>query len=138
MKNSRNPDDLQPQVREKWIQLEKACAAQGIHIQLTSTLRDLESQAEIYAQGRTAPGKIVSNAKPGYSAHNFGLAFDIVPVVNGKAVWDDMTLFTRIGHIGQSMGLEWGGAWSSFKDMPHFQMLGGKTLAQLRAEAGIA
>ena len=42
--------------------------------------RTMEEQAGLYAKGRTKPGKIVTKAKPGQSYHNYGLAFDWVPL----------------------------------------------------------
>lgn len=139
MINSRKLEDLDPFVATLARQFLAACKEAGIDVTVTSTYRDNESQTALYAQGRTAPGKIVTNAKAGYSAHNFKCAFDVVPTRNGVAVWgtsgEDGKLWARIGKIGQECGLEWGGAWTSFKDMPHFQYTGGHTLAQLRAGA---
>ena len=79
------------------------------------------------------PGKRVTNAKGGQSMHNHRVAFDFVPIVNGKAMWDDARAFRRCGIIAQSLGLEWGGSWTSFPDLPHCQYTGGLTLAQLQA-----
>lgn len=135
MKNSRSLTDLHPYVAKLAVELKAACALEGVEFIFTQTLRDVEYQNELYAQGRTKPGKIVSNARGGYSMHNFGLAFDVVPVDGSKQpVWDAKSpLWARIGQIGQSLGLEWGGAWKSFKDLPHFQYVEGLTTAQLRA-----
>lgn len=121
MLNSRNVDDLNPRTRAKAVLFKDRCTAAGIDIIFTSTFRDAESQNALYAQGRTAPGKIVTKVQGGYSFHNHGVAFDVVPVVNGKAVWDDIGLWGRIGIIGVSCGLEWGGNWERWKDKPHFQ-----------------
>jgi peptidoglycan L-alanyl-D-glutamate endopeptidase CwlK len=110
-----------------------ACRAAGIDVLITSTYRDNESQNALYAQGRTNLGKRVTNAKGGQSMHNHRVAFDFVPIVNGKAMWDDARAFRRCGVIAQSLGLEWGGSWTSFPDLPHCQYTGGLTLAQLQA-----
>jgi peptidoglycan L-alanyl-D-glutamate endopeptidase CwlK len=137
MKNSRSLDDLLPSVRRRAQAFLDACKAQGIDILITSTYRDLESQTALYAQGRTAPGNIVTNAKAGQSYHNWHVAFDIVPLRNGKPVWNtsgaDGALWERIGKIGESAGLEWAGRWKTFREFPHFQYTGGLTLAQLAA-----
>ena len=112
------------------------CAYAGIAILITQTLRTWEEQDKLHAKGRTDPpiGKkhIVTNAKGGQSYHNFGLAFDIVVLDSlGKANWDaDHPSWTRAAEIGKSVGLEWGGDWRSFKDIPHFQYTGGLTTAQ--------
>lgn len=96
------------------------------------TLRTTKEQDTLYAQGRTKVGNIVTNAKGGYSFHNFGVAFDVCPVVNKKLEWNDKKIFKKIGTIGLSLGLEWGGAWKAFKDLPHFQYTANYTLADFR------
>ena len=110
-----------------------ACKAAGIDLLITSTYRDNESQDALYAQGRTAPGKIVTKAKGGQSFHNYRCAFDVVPLVHGKPVWDDEALWVRIGQLGKQIGLEWAGDWVTFKETAHFQYTGGKSLKQLQA-----
>ena len=123
---------LKPKVRELAEKLINECKRQGHQITITQTLRTIEEQDALYAQGRTKPGNIVTKAKGGYSLHNFGVAFDICPIVNGKAAWSDTTLFKKIGEIGVKFGLEWGGIWTSFPDLPHFQYLAGYSLADFR------
>lgn len=132
MTNSRKLTDLLPVVQAKAKAFLAAAKAEGIDVLITSTYRDNESQDELYAQGRTRPGKIVTNARGGQSFHNYRVAFDFVPVIGGKAVWNDLALFRRLGKIGKSLGLEWGGDWK-FRDYPHLQYTGGLTLRQLRA-----
>ena len=137
MKNSRSLDDLLPPVRSRAQAFLAACKQEGIDILVTSTYRDLESQAALYAQGRTAPGKRVTNAKPGQSYHNWRVAFDVVPLRDGKAVWNttgaDGKLWERIGQLGEAAGLEWAGRWKTFHEYAHFQYTGGLSLAQLAA-----
>lgn len=108
------------------------CAAEGIDILITSTFRDNASQNALYAQGRTKPGKKVTNAQAGKSWHNWRVAFDFVPVVNGKAQWNDTETFNRCGEIGESCGLTWAGRWKSFKELAHLQYTGGLTLADFQ------
>ena len=137
MINSRDLDDLLPVVKEKAINFIAKCKAENIELLVTSTYRDSESQSALFAQGRTTLGKIVTNARAGKSFHNWRVAFDIVPLVNGKAVWDtkneNAILWKRIGAIGIECGLEWAGNWVSFKEFPHFQYTGGLTLTDLQA-----
>ena len=104
----------------------------GIDLIVTSTLRDAEYQAYLYAQGRTRPGNIVTNAKY-IGPHGFGLAFDVVPIVNGMAIWNNNSFWKIIGEEGKKLGLEWGGDWKSIIDKPHFQLTEGLSGAQLRA-----
>lgn len=133
MINSRKIEDLNPHVATLARKLIAAAKKEGIDVLVTSTFRDNESQNALYAQGRTKPGRIVTNAKAGQSFHNYRLAFDVVPVVNGKAMWNDLRTFKRLGEIGKSVGLEWAGDWKSFRELAHFQWTGGLSLAQLRA-----
>ena len=133
MINSRDIKDLHPSVAAKAVAFIASCKSVGIDVLITSTFRDFESQNALYAQGRTAPGKIVTNAKGGQSFRNYRLAFDFVPLVNGKAQWSDEALFARCGKIAESVGLEWAGRWKSFKELAHCQDTGGLTLAELQA-----
>jgi peptidoglycan L-alanyl-D-glutamate endopeptidase CwlK len=131
MINSRIIEDLSMLTAAKCRVFIDRCAKDGIDILVTSTLRDRECQAKLYAQGRTQGGIICTNAKPGWSYHNWGLAFDVVPIVAGKAVWNSDDLWKKIGFIGGMVGLEWGGSWKQLPDRPHFQNTGGMTLAEL-------
>jgi peptidoglycan L-alanyl-D-glutamate endopeptidase CwlK len=93
----------------------------------------MESQKALYAQGRTTKGNIVTNAKAGQSFHNYRVAFDFVPIVGGKCVWNDAGLFSKCGRIAQSLGLEWAGAWAGkFKETAHCQFTGGLSLADFQ------
>lgn len=94
-------------------------------------MRTKEEQDKLYAQGRTMPGKIVTQAKGGDSMHNYAVAFDICPIVNGKAVWE-ISLFNKIGKLGMDIGLEWGGSWKKFIDRPHFQYTAGHDLTAFK------
>ena len=123
MINSRAVSDLTPEAQVLAKKFVEACKAKGIDLLITSTYRDNESQAALYAQGRTAPGKIVTNAKPGQSFHNHRIAIDVVPLVNGKPQWTG-PIWQTIGAIGKSVGFEWAGEWKSFKEMAHFQLQG--------------
>ena len=133
MINSRSLDDLIPQARVRVDKLIEVCKAAGIDLLITSTYRDNESQDALYAQGRTKPGKIVTKAKAGQSFHNYKCAVDVVPLINGKPVWDDTMLWSQIGGLGKQVGLEWAGDWKGFQEYPHFQYTGGKTIKQLQA-----
>jgi len=135
--SSRKIEDLRPEVQA----LAKAFVAkakdEGIDVLIYCTLRDFECQAELYAQGRTKPGRIVTNARPGDSWHNYGVAWDCVPLINGKAAWDDDGAYAKLGRIGEALGLEWAGRWSGkLKEKAHFQFTGGKSLATMKAERG--
>lgn len=128
---SRNLYDLHPQLQQKAASFLTACKLAGIDVAITCTYRSNAEQAKLYAQGRTAPGKRVTNAKPGQSLHNLvdalghpaSWAIDVVPLRHGKAVWDAADpIWMQVGQFGESAGLEWGGNWKKFKDFPHFQV----------------
>jgi peptidoglycan L-alanyl-D-glutamate endopeptidase CwlK len=138
MKNSRDLNDLHPTVRALARAHLAACEAAGIDLIITSTLRDNESQTALYNQGRYGnPGRIVTNARAGQSWHNWGLAYDVVPLRAGKPVWgttgEDLELWERVGELGKACGLEWAGDWANFKEYPHFQYTAGLTLADMNA-----
>ena len=129
MINSRSLSDLNPKVAALCSEFINKCKAQHIDILITSTYRDTESQNALYAQGRTLPGKKVTNAKGGQSFHNWKVAFDFCPIVNGKPNWSDVALYTKCGEIAESVGLEWAGRWKGkMIEMAHCQYTSNLTL----------
>jgi len=120
---------LYPLVERTRIAFIEACRLQGEEIRVTEGYRSIERQNELYAQGRTVKGKIVTKAKGGQSFHNYGVAFDVVFIVNGKTTYNvPASKWTKIGKIGQALGLESGHFWKGFKDSPHMQFRQGYTL----------
>ena len=121
---SRSLSDLRPECRRLVDPFLDDAAAAGIDVLVTCTLRTLAEQAALYAQGRTAPGAVVTDAKPGQSAHNYGLAIDIVPIVNGKPDWSGTTpVWQELGNLGQARGLGWAGAPGyPFHEEAHFEV----------------
>ena len=132
MINSRSIDELDQDTATKALNFRARCLEAGIDIIFTSTYRDDEAQNSLYAQGRTAPGKVVTKVKGGDSFHNWRCAFDFVPVVNGKAVWDDDHLWEQCGAIGEECGMEGGGDWPRFPDKPHMQNARGRSTAEFK------
>lgn len=142
----RNPEGLIPEVRTKILRWYANCLNRGVEVLVYCTRRTAEEQAELYAQGRTAPGSIVTNAKPWQSAHQYGRAVDAVPIVNGKLDWNyldvnhdsvpDKTEWRIMVEEADKLGLEWAGRWKTFKEFVHFQDLGGKTITELYETEG--
>lgn len=126
---------LHPVVRQATERLIERSFAAGVPILITQGLRTIAEQDELYAQGRTKPGKIVTNARGGYSFHNFGVAIDFCLLnPDGKSVsWEVGRDWMIVVEIAKELGFEWGGDWTSFKDYPHFEMTFGLTTAQYRA-----
>jgi peptidoglycan L-alanyl-D-glutamate endopeptidase CwlK len=108
------------------------CLAEKINVKIICGTRTFAEQAALHAKGRTAPGPKVTNARPGYSWHNFGVAWDFVVFdAKGQPQWDS-PLMVRCGRIAEDLGLEWGGSWTKFKDVPHIQLRMDCTLAEAR------
>jgi peptidoglycan L-alanyl-D-glutamate endopeptidase CwlK len=112
---------LLPEVRPYARALYFKAAGHGITINVLSGLRTYAEQNALYAKGRTAPGNKVTNARGGYSNHNFGIAFDI-GVFEGTRYLPSSNKYKAVGVLGEELGLEWGGNWTSFVDQPHFQL----------------
>ena len=102
----------------------------GCDYQFVSGYRSWEEQTELYAQGRTKPGPIVTHARAGYSFHNFRTATDGgcftpsgVYLDGGTASQQALAekVHAACGAIAAKYGLEWGGNWASIKDTPHMQ-----------------
>jgi peptidoglycan LD-endopeptidase CwlK len=106
--------------------------AMGIDVCVVATERTIKEQNLLFAQGRTRPGKKVTNARGGDSIHNYRLAWDLCPVVNGRLDWNNTQLFNRLGAIGERHGIAWGGHFKSIVDKPHFQFTAGLTLRDLK------
>ena len=113
---------LHPEVRVKCEKLISACTVNGLPIKITQTLRTVAQQEALYAQGRTAPGNIVTNARGlSYSSpHQWGVAFDFCKNVKGQE-YSDIPFFQKVGALGKTLGLFWGGDFRGFVDMPHFE-----------------
>lgn len=113
-----------PELRTRVLELlEETEKATGLKTRITRVFSSYEQQQKLYAQGRTAAGEIVTNAKPGRSFHNFGLAADICfrgpdpyliknPI--GEKIW------SSFGERARNLGLVWGGGFKIF-DKPHVQ-----------------
>lgn len=96
-----------------------------IGMRVSTTLRSFEEQQRLFDSGRTVPGRILTNAKPGDSMHQFGLAADccfhgddpyLEKKENGEALWNDF------GGFSKANGLAWGGDFKNFKDKPHVEL----------------
>lgn len=119
-RSERNIATLLPQVQPLARALVESAAAVGIAIKIISGTRSYDEQNALYEQGRSKPGRTVTNARGGYSNHNFGIAFDI-GVFEGGRYLDESPAYKAVGAIGMKLGLEWGGNWKTIQDEPHFQ-----------------
>jgi peptidoglycan LD-endopeptidase CwlK len=107
-------------------------------IGVTQGLRSNAEQAALYAEGRipidqvnalrvkvgwaaiSVANRTVTDAQPGYSWHNMGLAIDVVPFESSNAAdWNlNHPIWAEIVKQGEALGLVSGIEWH---DEPHFQ-----------------
>ncbi|KGP73416.1 M15 family metallopeptidase [Pontibacillus yanchengensis] len=135
------PTKLHPKVESAKEKLKQLAQEKGIDIVITDGIRSKKEQNELYAQGRSDKGDIVTHARGGESYHNYGLAIDYaLKLDNGEVVWDierdgngnGKADWMEVAHIAKDLGFEWGGDWPSFKDYPHLQMDFGLSIRELR------
>src|SRR5208337_72827 len=117
---------VNPQLAAKIHNLAALLADEGIVIRVTQGLRSWNDQQKLYAQGRTTPGKIVTNAPPGYSWHNYSLACDVAPFdSDGQPDWNaSHPAWQRIIGLGESLGMVSGSTFVHCPDNPHLQLTG--------------
>ena len=94
----------------------------GVHPYITEGMRSFKRSDDLYAQGRTKPGQIVTNAPGGTSYHNYGLAIDFCNQINGKLVWTVDKNWMLVVDVFKKKGFVWGGDFKTIKDAPHLQM----------------
>lgn len=92
------------------------CREAGLDIFITETYRPQSRQNELWEQGRTKPGKIVTWTM--HSRHTSRRAWDIA--CNGPILYD-IEILNKAGEIGKSLGITWGGDWKD-PDKPHFEI----------------
>ncbi len=125
MIDSRDITELNPIMRVLIMEFLKKARAACIPVMITSTYRDTECQNKYFL---TKPP--VTMVKGNYSFHQWRVACDIVPQDSkGNPTWTptDKNVWNKLGRIGTSLGLEWGGSWQGFADLPHYQCTFGYT-----------
>lgn len=108
----------------------KLCGKLGINVKVISGFRSFEEQNEIFAQGRTTPGEIVTKARAGFSMHNYGFAYD-VGIFDDSDYVDESPIYNVIGVLGGCVGLDWGAKVIGPWDKPHFQLPGVPSISEL-------
>ena len=93
---------------------------------MTESYRNAERQNELYAQGRTKPGPVVTFKLGGESRHNVlpSRAVDVAFLLaDGSVSWSGLLLskFARLVKAADAR-VRWGGDWAGFKDRPHFEV----------------
>ncbi|HEX6223548.1 MAG TPA: M15 family metallopeptidase [Chryseolinea sp.] len=115
-------NSLHPFFRDQVVNLIAKCKAKGINLVVVETYRTHAKQHEYKTMG-----KKYTSSGAGQSKHQYGLAVDVVPVVDSVAVWNNTMLWRKIGTIGEKLGLRWGGRWRKPYDPGHFEWTGGLT-----------
>ncbi len=117
---------LHPYFRDQVQQLITICKEKGIELAFVETYRTHAKQAEYKGMG-----KKYTRSGAGKSKHQYGMAVDVVPIVNDSAVWHDAVLWRKIGVVGERLGLRWGGRWRRPFDPGHFEWTGGLNTVDL-------
>lgn len=122
-------DGVHPVLTDKVTRILSALAELGVPMLVTDGVRTEAQQRALFAQGRTKPGRIVTNAdgvkvKSNHQAKSdgYGHAVDCCFLVNGKPSWDAKLPWRLYGEAAKALGLKWGGDWKSFKDLPHVEL----------------
>ena len=141
-RTKRNIETLDPKAKNAFtkfsIDAERTAADLGYEYIGINGNRTWKQQDELHAQGRTKPGKIVTNARGGESNHNFGIAMDYGVFKNGRYIDETNSkaatkVHKAIAKDCADYGLEWGGNWVTFKDEPHFQIKTDLSMNQKRS-----
>jgi len=134
---SRSLEELLPEVRERAEAWHAACEVRGVDPLIYCTHRSAQEQDILFAQGRTSVGRIVTFAKGWQSWHQYRRAWDAVPLVGGKPLWEcapSDPLWAVLIEEAQRQGIEWGGLWPGRKrDCPHWQVREGLNFEDARA-----
>ncbi|RAW01264.1 M15 family metallopeptidase [Pseudochryseolinea flava] len=117
---------LHPYFRDKINKLIAECKKQGIELAVVESYRTHAKQNEYKVMG-----KKYTSSGAGRSKHQYGLAVDLVPIVDSVAVWDNKQLWLKVGVTGEKLGLRWGGRWRKPYDPGHFEWTGGLTSVHL-------
>jgi peptidoglycan L-alanyl-D-glutamate endopeptidase CwlK len=118
---------LHPALIARYTQLDGLCEANAIRLRITQGLRSYAQEDALYAQGRTTPGKIVTEVRGGWSAHNFGYALDAAPddptFPTWHPDWNDLDpRWQKVLDLATTCGLAEGARWRTFVDAPHFYL----------------
>lgn len=120
----------------KWLNSVMVWAAKnGLVVKIICGTRTYAEQDALYAQGRTKKGAKITNAKGGYSLHNFCVAFDLGIFQAGKYLESDTQYKKLYQACGAPDKFTWGGNWKSIVDTPHYQYNAfGESASAIRAK----
>lgn len=121
---------IHPDLRQKVERILAAMLALGFPMFVVAGVRTTEQQQKLYAQGRSLPGKTVTNCdgvikKSDHQpkADGFGHAVDCAFVNDPNTpldeTWSDKSPWKVYGEMAKALELEWGGDWAGLLDRPH-------------------
>ena len=141
-------DSMHPKVKDELIcaynYINSKILGKGVRLRITHTLRTAEEQHKLFIQRPK-----ITNADSWQSIHNYGLAFDIVILLdkdgdgkfeessydqladndkNGKKDWDEVVTYLK------SLGWSWGGDFKKFPDSPHFEKTSNLSWRQMKSK----
>jgi hypothetical protein len=119
-------NSLHPYFRDQIIELIRQCKAKGIELAIVEAYRTPSKQNEYRSMG-----KKYTRSSGGFSKHQYGLAIDVVPIVDSVAEWHNAALWKKVGTVGERLGLRWGGRWRHPYDPGHFEWTNGLSGYQL-------
>lgn len=125
-------DGLHPDLVVRLERVFSAMTALGFPMRLIEGVRTQDRQRELYAQGRTKPGKIVTKAdgvtnrsnhqiKADGFGHAADCAFSDDPRTPRDETWDESMPWHAYGALAEAVGLTWGGRWQTLRDLPHVE-----------------
>ncbi len=137
-RKSINRDHIHPILVRVMDKVLERLKQRGEPFKIYSGTRTFREQDKLYAKGRSQSGPVVTQAKPGQSMHNYGLAVDLAPfhlVGQGNQLWwpelEDRgglvwfhlenVLLEVTQDLKIELDIEWGGRWQ-FRDVPHIQI----------------
>lgn len=115
---------LHPWLQEKIKKWLKLCHKEGYYVMLNMGFRSVQEQNQLYAQGRTKPGTIVTQVSgDSYgSQHQWGIAVDFgCAATTLDEIYNEKRM-KAIAQLAKKVGLAWGGDWVGFKDTPHIYL----------------
>lgn len=119
-----------PELRRRVLHLDNLLVngSMEVHLRVTRAFATFAEQAALYAQGRTTPGQIVTNAQPMDSMHIYGLAVDGCPdlpgLPNWQPDWDSLDLrWKQFLLQATNCELAEGATWRTVKDFPHLYLV---------------
>lgn len=121
---------LEPEFRRRMQNVIDDAKLLGYELRIIETYRSKERQLDLYNQKKTKLKTV--------GVHHYGLAADVVKIVNGKPSWEGDWSF--LGKLAEKHKLIWGGDWgfpnrkTSFYDAVHLQMVSVKNQEKLFRE----